>query len=236
MSNEPDQAPQLDGAPTTEKGALARPASGNVSEKPRRSRMTRIERREQLIGIGRQLFAEHGFDAVSVEEIATAAGVSKPVIYEHFGGKEGLYQVIVDREITGLNHVLKSTIKPELPPREALERAVVGLLEYIEENPYGFGLIVHQSPDVLAGSQFSTIINDMGDHLTNLLAAYFSQLGFDADTAPLYAQMMAGTVGIMGQAWTTVRQPSKEALAAHLVNLMWNGLRGLERDPSLEFL
>ena len=56
--------------------------------RPKRSRMSRIQRREQLIGIGRHLFAAHGFDAVSVEEIATAAGVSKPVIYEHFGGKQ----------------------------------------------------------------------------------------------------------------------------------------------------
>lgn len=197
--------------------------------------MTRIERREQLIVIGRALFAAHGFDAVSMEEIATAAGVSKPVIYEHFGGKEGLYQVIVDREITALNELLVSTIRPQLHPREALEGAVVGMLEYIEENPDGFGLMVHQSPDVLTGSEFSTIISDMGDHLTDLLGAYFEQLGFDADSAPLYAQMLAGTVGIMGQEWATTRKPEKEELAAHMVNLMWNGLRGLERDPKLEY-
>jgi len=44
------------------------------------------------------VFAEHGYDATSVEEIAEQAGVSKPIVYEHFGGKEGLYAVIVDRE------------------------------------------------------------------------------------------------------------------------------------------
>ena len=61
--------------------------------------MTGSERREQLIDIGRQLFAERGFDGTSVEEIAARAEVSKPVVYEHFGGKEGLYAVVVDREI-----------------------------------------------------------------------------------------------------------------------------------------
>ena len=51
--------------------------------------MSSAQRREQLIAIGRQLFAERGFDATSVEEVAARAKVSKPVVYEHFGGKEG---------------------------------------------------------------------------------------------------------------------------------------------------
>src|SRR6201988_2281454 len=60
--------------------------------------MTGKERREQLLDIGRPLFAERGFDGPSIEEIAAQAGVSKPAVYEHFGGKEGLYAVVVDRE------------------------------------------------------------------------------------------------------------------------------------------
>lgn len=59
------------------------------------SRMTSYQRREQLIEIGRSLFASKGFEAVSVEEIAATAKVSKPIVYEHFGGKEGLYAVVV---------------------------------------------------------------------------------------------------------------------------------------------
>ena len=67
-----------------------------------RVRMSGQERREQLLDVGRRLFADKGFEAVSVEEIASKAGVSKPVVYEHFGGKEGLYAVVVDREMTYL--------------------------------------------------------------------------------------------------------------------------------------
>ena len=71
------------------------------SPKPR-VRMSGSQRREQLVAVGRKLFAAKGYEAVSVEEIAAKAEVSKPVVYEHFGGKEGLYAVIVDREVTGL--------------------------------------------------------------------------------------------------------------------------------------
>ena len=70
------------------------------------SRMTSYQRREQLIEIGRSLFAAKGFEAVSVEEIASTAKVSKPIVYEHFGGKEGLYAVVVDREMRALTDVL----------------------------------------------------------------------------------------------------------------------------------
>ena len=67
--------------------------------------MTSLQRREQLIEVGRSLFAAKGFEAVSVEEIAAHAKVSKPIVYEHFGGKEGLYAVIVDREMRALTSV-----------------------------------------------------------------------------------------------------------------------------------
>lgn len=73
---------------------------GAVAEKRApRSRMTGVQRRAQLLDVSRKLFAEKGFDGTSVEEIAARAEVSKPVVYEHFGGKEGVYAVVVDREI-----------------------------------------------------------------------------------------------------------------------------------------
>src|SRR5437763_10966100 len=75
----------------------ARPAAPVV-----RVRMTGKERRQQLLDVARALFAEKGFDATSIEEIAHRAGVSKPVVYEHFGGKEGIYAVVVDREMRDL--------------------------------------------------------------------------------------------------------------------------------------
>ena len=76
----------------------------------KRTRMSASERREQLIIVARGLFAERGFDATSVEEVAARAQVSKPVVYEHFGGKEGLYAVVVDREITTISAAISSAI------------------------------------------------------------------------------------------------------------------------------
>ena len=89
----------------------------------KRTRMSGVARREQLVAVGRSLFAEKGFDATSVEEIAARAKVSKPVVYEHFGGKEGLYAVVVDRD-TGARERIEAA---GLPYYAALGLADLGL-------------------------------------------------------------------------------------------------------------
>ncbi len=92
------------------------------------SRMTSYQRREQLIEIGRSLFAAKGFEAVSVEEIASTAKVSKPIVYEHFGGKEGLYAVVVDREMRALTDVLINALSDlQAHPRQIVERTALAL-------------------------------------------------------------------------------------------------------------
>src|SRR4051794_24609758 len=98
----------------SDKGASGASA---VPRATRAARMTGKERREQLLDVGRGLFAEKGFDATSVEEIAQRAGVSKPVVYEHFGGKEGLYAVVVDREMRDLLDVITGALTSTGHPR-----------------------------------------------------------------------------------------------------------------------
>ena len=76
----------------------------------RRKKLTAAARRAQLIEVGRSVFAQKGYEATSVEEIADCAKVSKPIVYEHFGGKEGLYAVVVDREARDLPRAMYTTI------------------------------------------------------------------------------------------------------------------------------
>ena len=85
----------------------------------KRTRMSAGERREQLIAVARGLFAEKGFDATSIEEVASRAKVSKPVVYEHFGGKEGLYAVIVDRELTCIYTAITGALESDAPRRSS---------------------------------------------------------------------------------------------------------------------
>ena len=109
--------------------------------------MTGKERRQQLLDVGRHLFAERGLDGTSIEEIAAQAGVSKPVVYEHFGGKEGLYAVVVDREMERFLTMANRLLEGE-DTRAKFEAAAIGLLRYIDENTDGFRILVRVSPPV----------------------------------------------------------------------------------------
>ncbi len=194
--------------------------------------MTAAERREQLVDISRGLFAERGFDGTSIEEVAARAGVSKPVVYEHFGGKEGLYAVVVDREVRRLLGMMQDSLKAE-HPRVLLEQAAFALLDYIEDAPDGFRILVRDSPIGSATGSFVSIIGDIASRVEYILVAEFKSRGFDAKVAPLYAQMLVGMVGTTGQWWLDTRSPEKRVVAEHLVNLAWNGLAGMEKNPRL---
>ncbi|ADB34717.1 transcriptional regulator, TetR family [Kribbella flavida DSM 17836] len=203
--------------------------------KPRRSgriRMTSAERREQLITIARALFAQKGYEGTSVEEIAARAEVSKPVVYEHFGGKEGLYAVVVDREVRRLLDTVTVSLTAGRA-HELVEQAALALLDYIENSSDGFRILVRDSPVGSSSGSFISILSDVATRVEHILAEEFKRRGLDPKNAPMYAQMLVGMVALTGQWWLDARRPKKPDVAAHLVNLAWNGLSGLEAQPTL---
>ncbi|MCW2599559.1 MAG: TetR family transcriptional regulator [Frankiales bacterium] len=195
--------------------------------------MTGKERREQLLDVGRTLFAERGYDGTSVEEIASRAGVSKPVVYEHFGGKEGLYAVVVDREVQQLLDMFSTALSGE-SPKELLEQACLVLLTYVEEQGDGFRILVRESPvGIERGGGFATIMSDVASQVEYILVQQFKARGFETKLAGLYSQALVGMVALTGQWWQDHRKPKRDEVAAHLVNLAWNGLSRLEPKPKL---
>src|SRR3954462_5818732 len=194
--------------------------------------MSSPQRREQLIAVGRHIFAEKGLDATSVEEVAARAKVSKPVVYEHFGGKEGLYAVVVDREVRALLDRITAALTGG-HPHELLEQAALALLDYIEGETDGFRVLVRESPVMSSSGNFSSVLNDVAHQVEHILGAEFKSRGYDPKLAELYSQALVGMVALAGRWWLEVRKPRKETVAAYLVNLAWNGLSHLEKKPVL---
>ena len=199
---------------------------------PTRVRMSGKERREQLLDIGRTVFARKGFDGTSVEEIAERAGVSKPVVYEHFGGKEGLYAVVVDREVRRLLDRITASLVGN-HPRELLEQAAGALLDYVEKDTDGFRILVRDSPVASSSGTFASMISDIATQVEHVLAGEFKARDYDPKLAGLYSQALVGMVALTGQWWLDARKPKRDEVAAHLVNLAWNGLSHLEAKPKL---
>jgi AcrR family transcriptional regulator len=215
-----------------ERSDRAAEKAGTALARPR-VRMTGEERREQLLDVGRSLFAEKGYGATSIEEVAARAGVSKPVVYEHFGGKEGLYAVVVDREIESLLASVQGALISGGTSREIIERAALALLDYVENSTDGFRILVRDSPAGQATGSFASLMSDIASQVEHILAAEFKSHKLDPKAAPMYAQMLVGMIALTGQWWLNSRKFKKHEVAAHVVNLAWNGLTGLESKPTL---
>lgn len=194
-------------------------------------RLTAAARRAQLIEVGRGVFAERGYEATSVEEISARAKVSKPILYDHFGGKEGLYAVVVDREV---EYILKSVAEAvdSGSPRARVEQAALAYLTYVQERPEGFAVLLRDSPN--RSGQLPALMYDLADRVSDIFKDEFDKAGYDSKSAPIYAHALVGMVAFVGQWWTDSRKPPPvETVASHIAALAWAGLRHLPKRPSL---
>jgi AcrR family transcriptional regulator len=195
-------------------------------------RLSASARRTQLLEIARVVFAKHGYEATSVEEIAARAKVSKPIVYEHFGGKEGIYAVLVDREMEHVVTRISAAITSGTP-RERVERAALAFLAYVRDEPDGFRVLSRDAPVTLARGGMSSLLNDVAERVADVFTTTFKKAGYDPKTAPIYAHALVGMVTFVGQWWTETRKPPIEDVASHLAALAWMGLRHLPKRPKL---
>ena len=189
--------------------------------------MAAPQRREQLIGVARDIFAEHGFQATSMEEIAERAKVSKPVVYEHFGSKEGIYAVIIDREVRSLVERITAALTPG-HPRRTIVRAVDTFLQYIEEEQAGFRILVRDAPDGSGRGSLPSVLDEIAQAVEELLAVELKDRGFTPKMAPVLARCLVGMIAMPGQWWLEEGKPRRRDVADQIVNLAWNGLGGLQ--------
>ena len=200
-------------------------------KKEYKGRLTAAARRAQLIDVGRAVFAERGYEATSVEEIAARAKVSKPILYGHFGGKEGLYAVVVDREVERILANIAEAVDTG-PPRTRLEQAALAYLTYVQEHPQGFAVLLRDAPK--QSSEMPALMYDLADRISDIFTEQFGKAGYDTKLAPIYAHALVGMVAFVGQWWTESRKPqSVEIVASHIAALAWTGLRHLPKRPTL---
>lgn len=196
-----------------------------------KKRLSAAERRAQLMEVGRSVFAKTGFEAASLEVIAQRAGVTKPIIYEHFGGKEGLHAAIVEREMEELVTRVSDAIA-DGSPRARFEAAVLTFMTYASEEPEGFAVLTREAP-MPAREGITRII----DHLTDRIGAVFSRelarAGYDRKVAPLYATALLGMVTQVGRWWASEgKRFSRDQVVSHVAALGWMGLRHLPKKPA----
>lgn len=182
--------------------------------------------------VGRAVFAESGFEAAALEVIAQRAGVTKPIIYEHFGSKEGLHAAIVEREMDVLVTRVSDAMS-EGNPRERFEGAVTAFMSYASAVPDGFAVLTREAPVAPARPGITRVIDQLTERVGAIFSREFARAGYDRRVAPVYATALLGMVTQVGRWWAAEGRPlSQDQVVRHIIALGWMGLRHLPKAPA----
>jgi AcrR family transcriptional regulator len=192
------------------------------------------ERRDQLLRVAREIFAERGYQATTMDDVAAAAGFTKPILYQHFSSKESLYNEIVQNASSHLLESLMSATKGVSNPRDIVSSAFRGYFDVIMHETAVFRLLFLQ-PHV-------------GDHLSELrrvesrLTSYIEELIPLRSDPTLRRQFAASVVGMAEGAatawlvqqenagWPPLKDGAVEEMASRISRLAWGGLRSVQTD------
>jgi AcrR family transcriptional regulator len=187
----------------------------------------RVERREELLDAADRV-VRRGAAGMSMDEVAAEAGITKPVLYRHFGDKDGLYEALARRYVDELERELERATRID-EPRARLGATIAAYLSYVEREPerYRFLLATGDRPataHVLADFRQRDVARCAFAAAENLRRA-----GLDPKVGELWAHHVAGTIRAAGVWWLEDRSLSRERLAEYLTGLLWEGASALRQ-------
>ena len=193
------------------------------------SRLSAPERRQQLLDTALATFARLGYRDASMNDIAEAAGVTKPVLYQHFGSKRDLFLEVLEQLSSGLRDAVRAAAERAASdgPRAQVEAGFSAWFGWVDHNRDGFSVLF--DGEVRRDPEFAELTARVSRMMADTVAEYIVADGLAADRRRLLAY------GIVGMAESTCRRwvekeidLDAEDLARQVSSLAWSGLRGLQ--------
>ena len=199
-------------------------------------RLTAAERRQQLFGVALGLFAERGYRATTMDDIAEAAGVTKPLVYQHFSSKRALYLELVDSVARELVLAIEEVTASAEGPRQQVERGFAAYFHVVVSHEAAFRLLFGRddSLDEELGEAPRRVEDAIAEAIDPLIAA-----GLDADHRRFLAYAVVGMAEGASRYWLGARAAEgggeasvaeADRLARRLADLAWAGLRSVHAD------
>ncbi len=210
---------------------MSSPPTESATAAAPRVRMPRAQREEQILTIAEQVFAERGFQATTMEDIADRVGVTKPLIYDYFGSKEGLLSACIARARGQLREATEASwqaVGPEAPLADVFRAGVRAFFEFIDAHATAFVLIQQEGA---VASLANPLIEGIREQQS---AATLATLRESPDLAAVpgtalegYAEVIVGACERVA-VWRTRRPEVSVADAtAIVVSSVWSGLAAL---------
>ena len=205
------------------KRAANRAAEGESGHSARRA-----ERRAGLLEAADRAVRRDG-PLVSMSAIAAEAGVTKPILYKHFGDKGGLYRAIAESYVRTLMDRLRATLATSGSPRGRITATIEAYLEFVESEPQMYRFLMHRAVGEHPEAQetVARFVRDVAREVTVILRDELRRFGADTGGAEAWAHGIVGMVQLAGDWWLENRTMSRRRLVAYLDDLLWLGFAGL---------
>ncbi|MDT7574313.1 MAG: hypothetical protein QOH17_646 [Pseudonocardiales bacterium] len=194
-----------------------------------RGRLSRSARRAQLLVAARDVFADQGYHAAAMDDIAERAGVSKPVLYQHFPGKLELYQALLTTYADELVAQVKSALLATADNEERVQAAVTAYFDFVTGEGKAYRLIFGSD---LRGEATGVVEGALNRCIETVAEAVTTDAGLDSARARLLAVGLVGLSQVAAQYWLDSDQSvSRDEAVALLASLAWRGLAGFPLVP-----
>jgi len=200
-----------------------------VGDAPARgTRLPRSARRAQLLGAAREVFVKQGYHAAAMDDIAEAAGVSKPVLYQHFPGKLDLYLALLDDGIGDLVAAVRSALSGTTDNNLRVTATMQAYFDFVAD-PAGAFRLVFES-DLTSEPQVRARVEQVLQECAELVSAVIAQdAGLSEAESHLLAVGLIGTAQVSARYWVQTGEQIPQDEAVRLVStLSW---RGISRFP-----
>ena len=194
-----------------------------MAERPTK-RMRGPERRAQLLSVARKAFGRSGFHGVSMEEVAREAGVTKPILYDHFASKQDLYLALLEADAADLEDRVRTALAAPTGNRERIRASYQAYFDFVDEHAEGFRLVMQeaQNPTSMSDSVDQvreSILKQIADAI--VIESGRTVTAEDADTIAvgLVAMVEAGA-----QRRPDVSADERKRQVDVLVRLAWRGV------------
>jgi AcrR family transcriptional regulator len=203
--------------------------------RPEPTEEEREARRTALLDAAVQAIRKHGPGA-SMEELAKAAGVTKPILYRHFGHRDGLTAALATRFALGLESTLQAAMVAGNAPRETLEKTIDAYLEFVERDPEVYQFLVRRllAHDPSSDLNVANFLGQVGNQVAVVLGEQLRAANADSGGAEPLAHGLVGMVHAAGDWWLERQTMPRQRLVTYLVDLLWGGFIGIGLGPAQE--
>ncbi|HEU5353429.1 MAG TPA: TetR/AcrR family transcriptional regulator [Actinocrinis sp.] len=198
----------------------------SADDRPRSARLPRLARRTQLLGAAQEVFVAQGYHAAAMDDIADRAGVSKPVLYQHFPGKLELYLALLDQHCETLVEAVRSALESTSDNKQRVAATMNAYFRFVEHESGAFRLVFES--DLVNEHAVRDRVSKAELDCARLISAVIAEdTGLGQDEAMVLAVGLTGISQVTARYWLSAGMPIPRDTAAQLISqLAWRGIAG----------